>query len=76
MHMILRYPNGKRLDALVLSMGGDAMRIAVRGRNETMELEFVYDRWISEDGQRVSIEAILMGPQEAGRQTAIGAGGN
>lgn len=74
MHLILRYSNGRRLDALLLSLREDSMRIAVHGRNETLELEFVYDRWISEEGQRVSIEAILMAEHSATAETAMRAG--
>ncbi len=69
MHLILRYPNGRRVEALVLLRGERVMRVAVRGRNETLEFRLVSNRWISEDGQRVSIEAVLSDPYQGGRQT-------
>ena len=69
MHLILRYPNGRRVDALLLRREDSQMRIVVRGRNETLELHFTGGSWFTEDGERVSIEAILMDPYQGGRQT-------
>ena len=69
MHLVLRYPDGRRADALLLRRDEAAMRIVLRGRNETIELRFVRGSWLTEDGERVSIEAILMDPHQGGRQT-------
>jgi hypothetical protein len=69
MHLILRYPNGRRVDALLLRREDTQMRIILRGRNETLELQFIGGSWFTEDGERVSIEAILMDPYQGGRQT-------
>jgi hypothetical protein len=59
MHLILQYSNGWRADALLLMLAGDKMRVALRGLNETVELQQICGRWLNEDGEPVSIEAIL-----------------
>jgi hypothetical protein len=59
MHIILRYPDGRRVDALLLSQEPSVMRVAIPGRNDTLELTLVRERWVDDDGQKVSIEAIV-----------------
>jgi hypothetical protein len=67
--MILRYPNGKRVEALLLCRERDRMRVMVHGRNDTLELKLIRDRWVDDDGQKVSIEAIVPDRYEGGLQT-------
>ena len=67
MHLILRYANGRRADALLLTMTGDAMRVVLRRRHDTVEFHRVASRWLGDDGSRVSIEAML----PAGRVEAV-----
>jgi hypothetical protein len=69
MRLIFQYPNGRRLDALLLMHAEDVMRVVVRGRNETLEFRLVSDRWLNEDGECVIIEAILAENYQGGRQT-------
>jgi hypothetical protein len=69
MHLILRYPNGRRLEALLLKRGEDEMRVVLRGRNETLELQVIAGRWFTQSGERVSIEAIAMDHYQGGRHT-------
>jgi len=69
MHLILRYPNGRRVDALLLMRTDTLMRVILRGQNETLELKKVKGSWVAEDQQRVAIEAILTDPHQGGRQT-------
>jgi hypothetical protein len=59
MHMILCYPNGRRVDALLLTIGSESMRAAVRERNETLEFQRIGDHWLTEGGERVSIDAMF-----------------
>jgi hypothetical protein len=59
MHMILRFPNGRRMDALVLTIGPDSMRAAVRERNETLEFQRIGDYLLGESGERIAIEAMI-----------------
>jgi hypothetical protein len=65
MHLILRYPNGKRVDALLLTVGPESMRAAVRERNETLEFQRIGDYWLGEKGERVAIEAMIAAETEA-----------
>lgn len=69
MLLVLRYPNGTRVDALLLSRETDRLRVALHGRNDTIELQLVFESWMDEDGRRVSIEAILTDSYHGGRQT-------
>jgi len=71
MHLIIRYGNGRRADALLLTMTADHMRLVLHGRDETIEYHRVNDRWIGDDGTRVAIEAML----PAGAIEAVGHGG-
>ena len=59
MLMILCYPTGRRVDGVLLATGQDRMRLAVRGRNETIELRREDGRWTSEDGVRVELESVI-----------------
>jgi hypothetical protein len=59
MHLILRYSNGRRAEALLLSMTSETMRVILHRRDETLEFRLVAGRWIGDDGTRVSVEAMI-----------------
>ena len=59
MHLILRYANGHRTDALALVMTTEMMRVVMRRSNETIEFRRISDRWVGDNGTRVSIDAIV-----------------
>ena len=59
MHLILRYANGQRAEALLLTMTANAMRVVLHCWNETVEYRRVSGRWVGDDGTKVSIEAML-----------------
>jgi hypothetical protein len=78
MHLILRFANGHRADALLLTMTSDAMRVIPHRRNDTVEYRQVAGRWIGDDGTRVTIEAMVPATavQPAGdRGLTLSAGG-
>lgn len=56
MHMILRYPSGRRVDGILLAAGADRLRIVVRRLNETIELRLTEGQWISDRGDRIEVE--------------------
>lgn len=56
MHMILRYPSGRRVDGILLAASADRMRIVVRRVNETIELRLTEGQWISEGRDRVEMD--------------------
>lgn len=59
MHLILCYPNGRRVEALALTIGPESLRAAVRDRNETLEFLRIGDYLLGETGERIAIEAII-----------------
>ena len=59
MHMTLNFATGRRVDGLLLAASRGRMRLAVRNRNETIELNFQAGHWRAEDGSMVEIEALI-----------------
>jgi hypothetical protein len=59
MHMTLNFATGRRVDGLLLAASPDRMRLAVRDRNETIELNVEAGQWRAEDGSMVEIEALI-----------------
>jgi hypothetical protein len=59
MHMTLNFATGRRVDGLLLAASRGRMRLAVRNRNETIELNFQAGQWRAEDGSMVEIEALI-----------------
>jgi hypothetical protein len=70
MHIILRYPDGSRVQGLLLSEDSARLRVTIPGRKDTLELQLVNDRWVDEDGHKVSIEAMVFGRYASGEATA------
>jgi hypothetical protein len=59
MHLILCYPNGKRVDSLLLAAGRNRLRVAIPQCNETVELRFDQSQWVSDEGDMLEIESML-----------------
>ncbi len=59
MHTILRYPDGKRVYALLLAREDTRLRMMVPGKSDTLELRKLPEKWVDEDGARISIEALV-----------------
>ena len=59
MHIILRYPARRRVDALLLSASPKRMRVVVRNQHDTMELHLVGSQWLSDRGSAVEIESLV-----------------
>jgi hypothetical protein len=59
MHMIIRYPTGRRAEALLLSASENRMRIVLRRLNETREVRLISGHWTDESGDQIEIEAIV-----------------
>jgi hypothetical protein len=51
--------NGVRAEAIVLAVSPDRMRIAERGRADTVELNLQDGCWRDERGKRIEIEALI-----------------
>ena len=76
MHLIIRFANGRRAEALLLTMTDDTLRVIMRAREETIEYRRVSDRWEGDDGSNVAIEALMpVMPAVAERPRTFTAGG-
>ncbi len=60
MHTILLYPNGRRVNGIILSASEDIMRVAVQRRADIVELRRVGGVWISENGSSIQFEALVI----------------
>ena len=47
------YPNGSTVDAVILSLRGRRMRVAINGGSDVVEFRFVLSDWITESGEVV-----------------------
>jgi hypothetical protein len=65
MQVILLDQSGHRVDGVVLAAGSDRMRLAAANRLDTIELNLVEDRWLSESGEPIEIEALVPIPETA-----------
>ena len=59
MQLTLLYPGSRRIDAVVLAANHDRMRIVLQNRRDTVELHLKGNRWTSEEGESVEIEAVV-----------------
>jgi hypothetical protein len=75
MRLILRYANGMRTEALLLSESAGAMRVTIPGCNDTLEFSVEGEHWVDEQGQRASIEAMLARPEMVVTVRTMGANG-
>jgi hypothetical protein len=73
MRLILRYANGRRTEALLLSRSEGTMRVTVPGCNDTLEFRSDGEHWTDERGRRVSIEAMLAQPVVESAARTMGA---
>lgn len=67
---IVRLPNGHVSSAVVLSMTGDAIRLAIPGYNDVIELRSVFGVWVSDCGQPIEIEGLMGQLQGAAESSA------
>jgi len=74
MHLVLCYPNGKRVDSLLLATGRHRLRVAVPHRNDAVELHFDNNQWISDAGETVVIESMLCDGTTSIPDTVMSAG--
>ena len=57
--MIIRYRNGMFVEAVILSLTGSKMRVALKDGDDVAEFRVVKDTWISEDGEPVTFDFTL-----------------
>jgi hypothetical protein len=59
MYTVIVLPGGRQVDALLLSATADRLRVVMPGQGDTAEFKLIEGRWISENGGRVELGAIL-----------------
>jgi hypothetical protein len=59
MYTVIVLPGGRQVDALLLSATADRLRVVIPGRGDAAEFKLIEGRWISENGGRVELGAIL-----------------
>ncbi len=59
MQAMIRYPNGRRVEALVLSIGRNVIRMVPRQGADTVELRLSYGRWTDESGVPIEFESFV-----------------
>ena len=59
MLMTMRFQNGLRAEAVVLTAGNETMRVVIDSQRDTIELHQVDPCWYTEDGEEIEIEALV-----------------
>ena len=59
MRMTIRFQSGLRVEAVLLAANRERLRVAIPSQQDTSELHKVDERWYTEKGAEVAIEAII-----------------
>ena len=59
MYALIEYPAGVIIEAVVLAMGWNRVRVAAAGFPDTFELMHSGEDWINETGEKVVFEFLL-----------------
>jgi hypothetical protein len=62
MRMLIRYQNGLRVEAVVLAVNSERMRVAIGSHSDTVELHMVDGGWRTQRGAAIEIEALIAIP--------------
>jgi hypothetical protein len=54
--MTIRYSNGRVFEAVLLSQSEDAMRIALQGSEDVLELKHISGTWITDECEPVHVD--------------------
>lgn len=72
MRMMLLFENGRRSEAVLLAANDYRMRVVVQDTEDATELRLVKDQWVSEEGEVVDIESLILAGQAFGQPLARG----
>ena len=53
---IIRYKNGRKLQGILLSLGNDEVRVAIKGGDDAAVFRRISGVWVSEDCEVVTFE--------------------
>ena len=59
MRMTMRYPNGVRVEAVLLAASRERMRVVIDSQGDTAELHLVDSCWYTDTGSKIEIEALV-----------------
>jgi hypothetical protein len=59
MYTVIVFPEGRQVDALLLSASPDRLRVVSPGRADTAEFQLIEGRWTSESGVPVELGALI-----------------
>jgi hypothetical protein len=71
--MTINYPDGRVVEAILLSRGNDTLRAAVQGEDDAQIFNLISGTWVSEEDGPVRIEFAWEHCDQAFRRLAIGA---
>jgi len=54
--VLVNYENGKRLQGVVMTLGGGWIRVAIQGADDAVEYRLASGRWVSEDCEVVTFQ--------------------
>jgi len=57
-YLTMQMSDGQNVDAVVLRVSRERLRLAVPDRADTVELKLVEGQWVDENGARVSLESM------------------
>ena len=59
MHLTFSFPDGRRIEGILLTIGRDHMRVALSAWEDVVEFRRVEGYWTAEDGERIELESII-----------------
>ena len=59
MQLVLQYPTGLRVEAVLLAVTRSRMRVALRDRADTVEFRLRDGRWTSDQGEAIELESMI-----------------
>lgn len=75
MYLLIRYPVGIIVQAVVLARGRNRMRVAASGFPDTIELRLSGSQWLTETGEPIELDFLMsLAHQAAGVSTSSPAG--
>ena len=76
MYMLIRYPVGIIVEAVVLAKGRDRMRVAVAGFPDTIELRRSGPQWLTPNREPIEFEFLMPDPRQRKNHRETPRGGN
>ena len=60
MHLTIRYLDGQLVDAIVLAISADRMRVLTAACDDTLELNLTHGVWLTETGHPVEFDSMML----------------